>query len=259
MVAVDWCGSADVRDQRLHIWTAVAEGGRLLALAGGRNRGEVIGHLRDMARDDVDLVVGLDFAFSFPASFMEDLGVRSAYELWCQVEVHGESWLAKCEDPFWGRRGTKRPQGRALHRRTELECEPVSGIRPKSVFQIAGAGSVGTGSLRGMPLLRELHDSGFSIWPFDPPRRPCVIEIYPRLLTGAVVKRDPSARRERLAHYCLEPEMRQMAESSEDAFDAAVSVLEMSVREDELNALEQTPSPLTAMEGAIWIPSAPDG
>ena len=34
--------------------------------------------------------------------------------------------------------------------------------------------------------LRELQDAGFSVWPFDPPRLPLVVEIYPRWLTGPV-------------------------------------------------------------------------
>src|SRR5205085_2351508 len=58
----------------------------------------------------------------------------------------------------------------------ELEC----GGRPKSVFQLVGAGQVGTGSLRGIPFLPRLRER-FAIWPFDEPRLPLVVEVYPRL------------------------------------------------------------------------------
>ena len=63
---------------------------------------------------------------------------------------------------------------------------PASGA--KSTFQIGGAGSVGTGSLRGMPHLRRLRQAGFSIWPFHSASPWTVMEIYPRLLTGPVHK-----------------------------------------------------------------------
>ena len=44
----------------------------------------------------------------------------------------------------------------------------VPGLSPKSIFQLAGPGAVGPGSLRGMPLLTTLRDRGFAVWPFDP-------------------------------------------------------------------------------------------
>jgi hypothetical protein len=50
-----------------------------------------------------------------------------------------------------------------------------------------------------MPYLSQLSDAGFSIWPFEPPGWPLVIEIYSRLLTGELVKSDPEARTEYLA------------------------------------------------------------
>ena len=39
-----------------------------------------------------------------------------------------------------------------------------------------------------MPILGLLSAAGFSIWPFDPPGWPRVIEIYPRALTQRVRK-----------------------------------------------------------------------
>lgn len=38
----------------------------------------------------------------------------------------------------------------------------TTGFRPKSVPQIGGAGAVGTGSLRGLPVLHQLHDDAVS-------------------------------------------------------------------------------------------------
>src|SRR5207249_2347049 len=100
----------------------------------------------------------------------------------------------------------------------------------KSVFQIAGAGAVGTGSLRGMPALLDLRAAGFAIWPFDPPRLPMAVEIYPRWLTGRVNKSSPIARALYLATRFGEENraLLRTAASSEDAFDAAVSALRMA-------------------------------
>ena len=90
-----------------------------------------------------------------------------------------------------GSTGRRRPAGQEQFRRTEATIAAVGGIRPKSTFQIGGAGSVGTGSVRGFPILARLRAGGFTIWPFDvAPTPPVAVEIYPRALTGAVVKRD---------------------------------------------------------------------
>lgn len=81
---------------------------------------------------------------------------------------------------------------RPQFRQTELDVR-ARGIRPKSVFQLVGAGQVGRGSLYGMQALHRLAAAGFRIWPFDPPGRPLVVEIFPRLLTRAVVKSNAQA------------------------------------------------------------------
>ena len=139
-----------------------------------------------------------------------------------------------------------------------MESPRMGGSSPKSVFQIGGAGAVGTGSLRGMPCLGMLHAAGFSIWPFHEPTRPTVIEIYPRLLTGAVVKSSHDSRLAylRRAFPELPRAMVDLAASSEDAFDAAVSAMVMSRHTSELEALERATDPQVLLEGAIWWPEA---
>src|SRR5918996_403650 len=98
----------------------------------------------------------------------------------------GERLLAACDEPFWGRPGKPNPHPKdRLYRRTERE--EGEGVA-KSVFQIGGAGAVGTGSIRGMPHLLTLSALGFAVWPFAEGGWPRVVEIYPRLLTGPVNK-----------------------------------------------------------------------
>jgi hypothetical protein len=235
---------------------AVVYEGTLISLENGRTRREVIDTLMGMASADTDLVVGLDFAFSFPAWFIRQRSLNKVEELWALAEIEGEEWLQFCPAPFWGRPGVARPDLIEHFRCTEAACRPVGGTRPKSVFQIGGAGAVGSGSIRGMPFLSRLRGSGFSVWPFDDGQAPFAIEIYPRLMTGAVRKARAAERRSYLRGWPIPPSLRVFAEETEDAFDAAVSALVMARHIEELRALERSSDPRTVLEGAMWAPPA---
>jgi hypothetical protein len=225
----------------------------------GRDRAEIVRHLAEVARDRPRTVVGLDFAFSFPAWFLRARGVASAPAAWDLAAEEGERWLAECLEPFWGKKGRRKPPAdpaRPPFRLTEGERPPLRGIGPKSVFQIAGAGAVGTGSLRGMPCLRELRAAGFAVWPFDPPRFPLLVEIYPRWLTGRVRKSSRVARALHLASRFpgLPSALADAASSSEDAFDAAVSALRMAAAAPAFAELAPARDATEALEGRIWSP-----
>lgn len=255
VVAVDWSGAKKGATGK--IWLAEVAEGRLQRLESGRGRSELVEHLIEAAQDDPRLVVGLDFAFSFPEWFLDEHGAASAPEVWDVVARSGEDWLDECPPPFWGRPGCPKPDLPSHFRRTEREAQAVAGAQPKSVFQVGGAGAVGTGSLRGMPHLDRLTDAGFSVWPFHEPGWPRVVEIYPRLLTGAVVKSDPRARAAYLEGGFPEipPRFRSVAAASEDALDAAVSAVVMARHLDEIEALGRPDDPVVRKEGAIWTPA----
>lgn len=255
--AVDWSGDARAAGQRSRIWTALARGGELVSLTNGFTRRQTVDRLIAMADSDDELVVGLDFAFSLPAWYLEERKWHSVTALWEAAARQGERWLEECRPPWWGRPGTVRPAlGEGRHwRRTELACQGRQGARPKSAFQIGGAGAVGTGSLRGMPLLLELQDAGFSVWPFDDPTRPMVVEIYPRLFTGPVVKSSMEARRRHLDTLWLRSDFRDAARDSEDAFDAALSALTMSTHTEHILGLVRATDPVVRLEGEIWRPA----
>lgn len=259
LVAVDWSGA--LRGVRGALWVAEAREGRLVRLECGRDREQAIRFLVDLARRDPRLVVGLDFAFSFPGWFLRERKVASAREAWHLVRREGEDWIDRCEPPFWGRPGAPRPHpapGRSPYRKTESERLPLRGIAPKSVFQIGGAGAVGTGSLRGMPWLLELSRAGFSIWPFDPPRPPIALEIYPRWLTGRTRKSSELARRLFLAHEAAtqDRDLVERAATSEHAFDAAASALAMARFGQGFTRLGRERDPAFLLEGRIWSPPA---
>src|SRR2546423_4211933 len=160
-VAVDWSGA--LRNERRSLALAETVNGRVVELVAA-SRAEVASRL--LALSDEDVIVGLDFAFSFPSWFLDASGVDDPLPLWRDT-ARLEGWLAACEPPFWGRPGCRRPlaEGSDQFRRTERALAEL-GRRPSSVFQVGGAGSVGTGSLRGMPLLARLVDAGWDVWPF---------------------------------------------------------------------------------------------
>ena len=253
-IAVDWSGAKS--GERSKIWLAEVRDGGLTRLESGRGRNDVIEHLISDASADPDVVVGLDFAFSFPRWFADECGATSIEGLWSLVAERGEGWLRSCRDPFWGKRGRGKPTLPEHFRRTERHTSEAKGSSPKSVFQISGAGAVGTGSIRGIPYLATLHSAGFSIWPFHEVQAPLVIEIYPRLLTGPVTKSDYFEREAYLARgfpEIADPFLSRAA-SSEDAFDAAVSAVVMSRHLDELSTLTTTENATERIEGSIWWP-----
>ena len=109
-----------------------------------------------------------------------------------------------------------------------------------------------------MALLSKLAEAGFRIWPFDDHVRgtPLVVEIYPRLLTGAVIKSSADARAAYLKGFetRMAPDLLAHAAAGEDAFDAAVSAL---VMDDSLgDAIALPPADVVdRIEGRIWKPA----
>ena len=297
VVGVDWSGDQGPGQRRkiwAGVWTAAVDScsslneGTVL-LESGRSRVELLEWLVELARETPRMVVGFDFSFSYPAWFLRELGIDSAPEFWRLVaEGQGERWLHRdCEDGrFWGRAGSlrhgKKPAefcGEHAHRmlrraETALKvraqiADPlaearIAGIAPKSVFQIGGAGAVGTASLRGMPGLLRLRAAGFRVWPFDAPsgKEPLVVEIYTRLMTGAVNKSSEAARtaylakkrRENALYAGLSRRVSTKARGSEDAFDALVTAMVMVEHRWEFARLRKTENEVFRMEGQTWVP-----
>ena len=257
VIAIDWSGAAS--GARRKIWLAECRDGQATRLECGRSRDEIADHLIELAERDPDLVVGLDFAFSLPSWFLDDRGLTHASGLWALASQATERWLSRCEPPFWGRPGKRRPPMPAEYRITDRAVPSMNGILPKSVFQVGGAGAVGTGSLRGMPILHRLNQAGFSIWPFDDRSGPTIIEIYPRVLTGTIVKSNGVVRASRISERYpgVSGEIASKAGSSDDAFDALVSALVMGTYANELRDLQATTDDRVRKEGWIWCRESP--
>jgi hypothetical protein len=256
-IAIDWSGAKSGCEKK--IWLAEASDGDLVRLECGRHREAVADLLLETARASSDLVVGFDFGFSAPAWFVRKLGAASAPDLWALACTEAENWLANGMPPFWGggrgpRPALPRPEDH--YRLSDMALSPVGGIQIKSLFQVGGSGSVGTGSLRGWPILHRLRSGGFSVWPFDRTQMPLVVEIYPRLLTGPVNKSRREAREAYIEKHFpgLAGAIREKAVSSEDAFDAAVSALRMASDLD-CSALPVIADADILLEGVIWHPN----
>jgi hypothetical protein len=223
--------------------------GELVALRDGWDAQALVAHLVDLAAGE-RIVVGFDLSFSLPTWFLDQLGVHDGPGLWDVVAEQGEAWLRDCKPPFWGRPGRPRPDQHHL-RDTERAVAAFAGMSPKSTFQIGGAGSVGTASLRGMSLLVRLRAAGFAVWPFDEPGWPMAVEIWPRLFTGPLFKRRSEARVEYALRRGLPPEIAV----TEDAFDAAVSAFGMWSARHELACLPVVSVASPRREGWIWSPA----
>ncbi len=254
-IAIDWSGAAKGASSK--IWLAEVHKEKLVRLESGRNRAEVISHIIKYAPKESETVVGIDFAFSLPFWFARSEGMASTNDLWSLVQGQGEQWLQSCTPPFWGKPGKKKPELPEHFRLTEKLVGMQSSIKPKSVFQINGNGSVGTGSIRGMPYLAKLRSAGFSIWPFHEVANRMVVEIYPRLLTGSINKSSYEARLARLSRLPeLDGDLIFKAACSDDAFDATVSAVMMSRHIGEFSSLGPTQDPTKQFEGEIWCPLA---
>ena len=254
VLGIDWSG--DKGGGAKTIWLATVASGRMVWLANGRTRRQLIDDLVQLATRAPQIIVGLDFAFGMPSWFVHRRGASDGLEFWSVVANDGEQWLNDAPFPFYGKGGIKQPFGVELLRRTERNSPGA-----KSTFLINVPGAVGTGSIRGMPFLRDLRSHGWHVWPFDPPAFPLAIEIYPRILTGPVKKGSWEQRREYLATRFrqLDAGLAERAASTEDAFDAAVSALVMAKQLQQLRQLpDLSNDPVDKVEGRIWNPADPD-
>ena len=248
------------------IYVAEAEGNNLVRLMNGLTRPEAITMLVQEIEAGGPIVIGLDFAFSFPQWYLEYRNLGNVCELWNLAQEEGEEWLDGGTWPFWGRPGQYRRRPANLQpclrfRQTECDHAPP---QPQSVFKIAGTGHVGTGTIRGLPELARLHAARAAIWPFDDlqPSSPMVVEIYPRWFYGNNVTNNWTVEGRNSRRNCLERHYAYLDRhwldtmiGSPDAFDAGVSALVMSAHAVQFHRLPEAGQPPRSLEGAIWLPA----
>jgi hypothetical protein len=214
VIVVDWSGRAarsPARESRDAIWIGLCEDGRETQTY-CRSRSEAEGFLGARLGDGGRQLVGFDFPMGYPAGLARRLtGTDNALALHGWLADHisdapdnannrfdvAEAINARLggPGPFWGcPKARPRPHlpalktvdytalGLAEKRRVEVENPPA-----KPVWQLLGAGSVGSQALLGIPVVHRLaRASGAAIWPFEAPRALTLAEVYPSLLAGAV-------------------------------------------------------------------------
>ena len=237
-IIVDWSARSKRSPKKRTkdaIWWAVArvDGGSVTVCEPeyARTRHCALQRLARLIAEELDsgrrLLVGFDFPFGYPEGVAAHLtGEARALSLW--------DWLAKrindqpdnknnrfevaakindvfypgCGGPFWGRHhkwscraiSTKKPPctGQQCHppeRRIADECAQNA----KTVWQLWGAGSVGSQVLLGLPALKRLIKAPgiarrAAVWPFQtglrtPEARAVIAEVYPSLLKKQIDER----------------------------------------------------------------------
>ncbi|CUH75100.1 hypothetical protein [Tropicibacter naphthalenivorans] len=210
-VMVDWSGGNDTgpRPRKDAIWICASDGApRYL-----RNRVQAEAALAE----EIDsaliagqrLLIGFDFPFAYPAGFAAALtGSNDPLGVWAWLAARIEdapkannrfdvaAELNTGNGPFWGN-GLARdipglPRTKAGYSNPFPEkraCE----ARAKGSFtcwQLAGAGSVGSQVLMGLPVLERLRNrfaGQVAVWPFQPLDAPVAfVEIWPGLVNKAV-------------------------------------------------------------------------
>lgn len=218
VIVIDWSAAGKPVTGKDSIWLGLTDAaGTTVENIPTRAAAEArLDALVSAARDAGErLLIGADFAFAYPAGLAAALtGRDDALALW--------SWLADRvtdlpgnatnyrdvaaainarfdgDGPFWGngagidvpglpRRKPALPAGLREHR--ACEARVAGPARPKSVWQLAGAGAVGAQAMTGIPALHRLrakHAGAVSVWPFEPPQDIVLAEVYPSLLMSEV-------------------------------------------------------------------------
>lgn len=228
-IVVDWSARSKPSPRRPSkdaIWWAAARQGEAVPASYERTRHAAVASLTEFVAAERAagrrVLVGFDFPFGYPAGVAHRLtGEPTAFALW--------KWLAtRIEDgktndnnryavateineaypgvgPCWGRprswdcpevpfRARERSSRDAHPGERRIADREARGA--KTVWQLAGAGSVGSQMLLGIPALERFRAAPslrghVAVWPFegglDVPDRPVVLaEVYPSLLRETV-------------------------------------------------------------------------
>lgn len=224
---LDWSSAKGPRRGKDSIWLGLAGAGAQ-APVNLPTRAAAEEALQALARLPGRTLIGVDIGFAWPAGFARGLtGSPRALAVWdwlaarVQDGPEGANHRAVAAQanghftgggPFWGdgtRSGTPGlprtrpdlPPGLRWHRGIEAAAA-FGRIKPKSQFQLAGAGAVGAQSLTCVPVLHRLRaafQGQVAVWPFEPVEeaRIVLVEVYFSLL-GEVLAQT-------LPHYpCLD-------------------------------------------------------
>lgn len=219
IITIDWSGGNQrpTTPSTDAIWASVWHYGTQKPPMYFRNRQLVEFWLRATLDEELKfgrrVFVGFDFAFGFPEGFTAAVtGHDDPLAIWGWLEAHimdspqannrfEVAGLINARfdgiGPFWGnasatdidalpRKGRDRTC-RAFAERRQVETR-IKGAFP--VWQLAGAGAVGSQTLMGLPVLERLRRrfaGKISVWPFELLETPVAfVEIWPSLYANEV-------------------------------------------------------------------------
>ena len=202
IIIVDWSANATPKRGPDSIWTYELD--RSATPHPPMNhptRHATRGHLAErlQAHSGRRVLLGFDFAFGYPSSFAAQAGLDGATAWWAtwthlaatvvdDDRNRNNRWTVAADLnarlgrlQFWGvpaaRRSqwlttTKPPLELPEHRETERTLRSAANTRPFSVWQLLGAGAVGSQTLTGIPVLHHLRThpalaDRVRVWPFE--------------------------------------------------------------------------------------------
>lgn len=209
---VDWSAASALSPARPSpdaIWVGIRDAtGERVEYLRSRTAAEAL--LRDLVKTG-NWLIGFDFPFAYPSGFAQRLtGRAEAPAVWEWLETRIEDapdnrnnrfQVAAAVNrqfgggPFWGRPASLAlPDlpARKLVDYTALglpERRAVEGLVPsaQAVWKLYTTGSVGSQALMGLPVIARLARlPGVAVWPFQPPARVTLAEVYPSLLAPEV-------------------------------------------------------------------------
>lgn len=230
ILIVDWSAAGSPRTGADSIWFALNRVGKGETVrANPPTRAAAMAEIEALLAAELDagrrVLAGFDFPFGYPSRAAERMTGRSGWQaLWSSLAEAlparpdnrterfavaarlNSGWAA--EGPFWGNGEARdhpglprrKPSGwgEALPpewRIVERLQRGLPGASPKSVWQLSGAGSVGSQALTGIACLERLRRAPAlagrcQVWPFEtglaPPGAPlCIAEVYPSLVPVA--------------------------------------------------------------------------
>lgn len=193
---VDWSANATPKRGADSIWVGELIHGRAPTAVNLPTRRDAEHHLHDLLdrHSGRRVLLGVDFPLGYPSGFAEAAGLTGDVPwraTWQHLATHltddernrNNRWEVAAdlnermgELRFWGcpprRSGahltTRRPPGLAALtvRRTEAALRSHTGRPPFTVWQLLGAGSVGSQALTGIPVMQRLLDRDrVTVWP----------------------------------------------------------------------------------------------
>ena len=227
VLMVDWSGGNDrgATPKKDAIWLCVGRGGAAEDPQYFRNRqvaeAWITSFLAGERAAGRSVLAGFDFAFGYPEGFGKVLtGSDDPFAVW--------DWFAeRVEDtpeannrfdlagkinarfsgigPFWGN-GLKRDiadlprKGRdrqpALHGMAEKREVETRAKGAFPVWQLSGAGAVGSQVIMGLPMLARLRKNfagDIAVWPFEDLNKPiALVEIWPSLIAKRIAATQPA-------------------------------------------------------------------